>query len=130
MDWVSRPVALIVLALWSACVVRCEMEMFVHSTAMTCCGEPGGESDETPVQPRHCVCGLFQSGGFISQKSGVSIPLPDEEGLLMLTKVVAADNFLLTPSQGELTHSPPELLSGWQFFLHEPGLPRAPTSVS
>ena len=122
-------VSLIVLALWATCTVRCDIEILAHSGAMACCDESGDESNQAPSQPQHCVCSFIQSGGFISEKSGVPMPLPTDS-LFISTVLSQANDSVPTPAPAELISPPPELVKSWQFSFRTALPPRAPSFVS
>jgi hypothetical protein len=122
-------VSLTVLALWATCTLRCEMEVLASSAAMSCCDEAGDESNEAPTQPKQCVCSFVQSGGFISEKSGVPMPLP-HFALITPSALPQADDSLHTPAPAELISPPPELAKVWQFTFRTALPPRAPSFVS
>jgi hypothetical protein len=120
-------VSLIVLALWATCTLRCEIEILAHSAAMSCCDEAGDESNQAPAQPKHCVCSFIQSGGFISEKSDISMPLPNDALFIAIASPQADDSL---PAPAELILSPPELAKSWQFSYRAAAPPRAPSFVS
>jgi hypothetical protein len=122
-------VALIVLALWASCTFHCGIEVLAHSTAISCCDEAGGESNQAPNQSNHCLCSFIQSGGFISQNSGVPMPLPND-ALFVPRALPQADDFPLTPACAELIFPPPEQTKTWQFFCRAAASPRAPALLS
>jgi hypothetical protein len=122
-------ISLIVLALWATCTLRCEIEIVTHSAVMACCDEEGDESNQAPSQPKQCVCSFFHAGGFFSERSGVSMPLPND-ALFIATAHPQAHDSLPTPSPAELISPPPELVKGWQFHLRAALSPRAPSFVS
>jgi hypothetical protein len=97
--------------------------------SLPCCSGESDKPDQTPSQPKHCVCSFIQSGGFISEKSGVSMPLPNDV-LFISAAPPQADNSVPTPASAELILVPPELLKSWQFFYRSAALPRAPAFVS
>jgi len=121
-------VALIVLALWASCTIRCELVSLASSEADSCCDSAADKSSEEPVPANHCVCSWVRSGGYISEKSAIPLPLP--VGL----PLVPLPDYLEVPMPdshaSELTFSPPELLTSWQFSFRAALSPRAPSSVS
>ena len=119
-------VSLAVLALWAACTLRCDIEILAQSAAMSCCDEAGDESKSTPTQPEQCVCSFLQSGGFISEKSGIPMPLPQ----VALVIPAAQTTSLSTAAPYELICPPPELAKNWQFSYRAAAPPRAPSFVS
>jgi hypothetical protein len=122
---ISRIAAVLVLALWAACQVRCELEMMFR-VATSCCDESGDKPSPAPGQ--HCVCTLLHSGGFISEKSGVSLPFPI--ALAVCAVSPQAHKVVVPPPPLELIFVPPELLKGWQFFQRAAAPPRAPSLLS
>ena len=128
MNRLKRIMSLIVLALWASCVIRCEAAKLICSTPLSCCGEASDDCGGRPVSPGHCVCSLAQSGGYISERSVVSLPQP----VVLLVFTHPADLEVLSPDArpAELIFSPPELLAGWQFAYRTALLPRAPSFVS
>jgi hypothetical protein len=129
MNRLKTLVSLMVLALWATCTLRCEMEVLASSAPVSCCDEAGEESDQAPAQPQHCICSFVQSGGFIVEKSNVPIPLPND-ALFTSTALPKADVTLSALAPAELTFSPPELRTSWQFSFRAALSPRAPSFVS
>jgi hypothetical protein len=122
-----RIVALCVLAVWSACMVRCELEATLHAAA-SCCDE-GEKPSPAPVQANHCICTFVQSGGIIYEKSDVSIPA-QTAAVFVLTAAFEANDFQPKPAFAGLTHSPPDHLNCWQFSFRTALPPRAPSFIS
>jgi hypothetical protein len=127
-NWLKPWVALIVLALWASCAIRCEAISLTGATAHACCGDATDDCGGKPAAPGHCVCSWVKSGGYISENTGVPLPQPvavvvfaqpmDEHVVLPATKVT------------ELIFSPPELLTTWQFSQRTALSPRDPAFVS
>jgi hypothetical protein len=119
-------VTVLVLAVWSACSARCAIESLTCAAALPCCDEGGGQSDQAPAAPEHCICSSIQSGGYVSQDSAISAPLP--VGGVCLFVATSPQSEL--PGIVELTPSPPGALKPWQFFLRAALLARAPSLAS
>lgn len=121
-------VALIVLALWASCTIRCEVESLACSDADVCCDSAADESPEKPAPADHCVCSWVRSGGYIAEKTAVPLPLP------VCLPLFALPAYLEIPicdaHASELTFSPPELRTSWQFSSRAALSPRAPSFVS
>jgi hypothetical protein len=122
-------VSLIVLALWATCTIRCELEVLASSATMSCCDEAGEDSNQAPLQPRHCICGSVQSGGFIVEKGNVPTPLPND-AFFVSTALQPAAVCLSALATAELIFSPPGLAKSWQFSHRAAAPPRAPSFVS
>jgi hypothetical protein len=122
-------VTVLVLAAWSACSARCAVESLTGATALPCCDEGGGQSDQAPAVPGHCVCTTIQSGIYVSQDSALSIPLP-LDGVCLFVVATQLGGPLTGPGSVELTPSPPGPLVPWQFFLRAALLARAPSLAS
>ena len=121
-------VALIVLALWASCTIRCELVSLACSEADTCCDSAADKSPEKPAPAGHCVCSWVKSGGYIAEKSVVSLPLP--VGLPLVPLPAYLEVPMPDRHASELTFSPPELLTSWQFSFRAALSPRAPSFVS
>jgi len=119
-------VSLAVLALWAACTLRCDIEILAYSAAMSCCDEAADESNPAPTQPEQCVCSFLQSGGFISEKSGIPMPAPQ----VALIISAAETTSLSAAGPYELIYRAPELTKNWQFSCRAAAPPRAPSFVS
>jgi hypothetical protein len=120
---------LMFLALWASCTLCCHASFLCHSTSAACCDDAGEESNQVPAQSGHCICGILGSSGFLSEKSVIPIPLPDD----ILSVSVAppqAGGFLRIPVPVQPVFSPPEFIKGWQFFHRAAASPRAPASAS
>ncbi len=122
-------VTVLVLAVWAACTAHCTIENLSACAGVPCCNEDGGQSDQTPQTPGHCVCGAIQAGGYVSQDSAVAMPLPLEGVVLFVVAPEAAD--LPTGSGSvEPAASPPGALEPWQFLFRAALPARAPSLVS
>jgi len=122
-------VTVLVLAVWSACTAHCAIENLTRTAELPCCNEDGGQSGQAPNAPGHCACSAIQSGGYVSQESALSIPLP-LDGLCLFDVAPREADLLTRPGIVEVTMSPPELVRSWQ-FLSRVALPaRAPSVVS
>lgn len=120
--------SLIVLALWSACTINCEIVNLTAAEMSPCCDEQGGKQQQTPAQSDHCVCSWVKSGGYIAEKTAVPLLLPV---CLPLFALPAYSEVPMPDAQAkELTCSPPELLTSWQFSSRTALSPRAPSFVS
>jgi hypothetical protein len=122
-------VTVMVLAVWSACTVHCAIENLTGTAGLPCCNEDGGQSDQAPNAPGHCVCGSIQSGGYVSQATALSIPIP-LAGLCLYDVPPQDKDSLARPGIVEVTLSPPELVGSWQFFLRAALPVRAPSLAS
>ena len=121
-------VALIVLALWASCTIRCELVSLACSEADTCCDSAADKSPEKPSPANHCVCSWVRSGGYISEKTAIPLPLPI--GLPLVPLPAYLEVPMPDSHASELTFSPPELLTSWQFAFRAALSPRAPSFVS
>jgi hypothetical protein len=121
-------VSLMVLTLWASCTIHCQIEPLTHSETSACCNETGGESNQTPAQDGHCICSWVKSGGYISEKSVVPLPLPIGHPLFTLPAYLEIP--MPDPCASELTFSPPDLLTSWHISNRAAPLPRAPSFVS
>jgi hypothetical protein len=121
-------VAFIVLALWASCAVRCELGSLASSDETGCCGSAADQSPKAPAPINQCLCSWTLSGGYIAEKT--TVPLPLLVGLPLFTLPAELDVPKSTAPASLLTFSPPELLTGWQFFQRAALLPRAPSFVS
>lgn len=123
-------VALIVLALWASCAVRCELANLVSVSETACCDSATDQSPETPAPVHHnqCVCSWAMSCGYIAQRAIVPQPL-----LVSLPLFTPPTEFIapqpVAPATA-LVLSPPELLASWQFFQRMALSPRDPSIVS
>lgn len=122
-------VTVLVLAAWSACSARCAIESLTHAAALPCCDEDGGQSDQAPAAPGHCVCTTIQSGIYVSQDSVRSIPLP-LDGACLFVAAPPQSELVTRPGSVELTPSPTGSLEPWQFILRAALLARAPSLAS
>ena len=121
-------VTVLVLAVWAACTGHCMIENS-GGAGLPCCNEDGGHSDQAPHAPGHCVCSAIQAGGYVSQDSAVSAPLPLDGFML---PVVAPEQVDL-PTQSvdvEPDASPPGALGPWQFSFRAALPARAPSLAS
>jgi len=121
-------VALIVLALWASCTIRCELWCLAGSEEAACCVSAEAPSPAMPAPADDCVCSWVKSGRYIAETSLVPLPLP----VGVLLKNLSAD--LSIPSSpasiAVSTTSPPDLLPSWQFSSRAALPPRAPSFVS
>jgi len=122
-------VPILVLAIWSVCTAHCAIENLNGSTELPCCNESGGQSDQVPNAPGQCVCGVIQSGGYVSQEKVLSIPLPLDD--LCLFEVSPADIDLPTnAARIQPALATPEVVRPWQFFFRAALPARAPSCLS
>lgn len=121
-------VSLIVLALWSACTINCEIVNLAAAEMASCCDEQDGKEQRTPAQPDRCVCGWIRSGGYIAEKTVVPLPLPVDLPLFAFPGCVEVP--MPDAAASELIFSPPEFLTSWQFSYRAALSPRAPSFVS
>lgn len=124
----KRIISLIVLALWASCAIRCEAASLMDATAHACCGDATDDGGGKPTAPGHCVCSWVQSGGYISESTGV--PLPQPVPVEVFTQPMDVPVALPANLVTELIFSPPELLTSWQFFQRAALSPRDPSFVS
>jgi hypothetical protein len=122
-------VTVMVLAVWSACTAHCAIESLTRATALPCCDEDGGPSDQVPNAPGHCVCSSIQSGGYVPQETALAIALP-LDGLCWFEVPPRDEDMLARPGIVEVNLSPPELVGAWQFFFRAALPARAPSLVS
>jgi hypothetical protein len=122
-------VTVLVLAVWAACTAHCAIENMSAVAGLPCCNEDGGHSDQVPHAPGHCVCSAIQAGGYVSQDSSLSIPLPLDGVVLFVVAPQRADLPTL-PGNVEPAASPPGVLEPWQFLFRTALLARAPSLVS
>ncbi len=122
-------VTVLVLAVWAACTAHCAIENRSGAAGLPCCNEDGGHSDQAPQAPGHCVCSAIQAGGYVSQDSSVSIPLP-LDGFTFPVDVPQQVDLPTRPGDVEPASSPPEALEPWQFSFRAALLARAPSLVS
>jgi hypothetical protein len=121
--------ALVVLALWASCTLRCEIRSLTHFGTPSCCDEQAGESNQTPADSNQCVCSAIQAGGYVSPDTTVSVS-PPTGVLVALDLSFNTEDFRARLDFGELIYSPPKLLTGWQFAYRAAGSARAPSFVS
>jgi hypothetical protein len=121
-------VAFMVLALWASCAVRCELASLASTEDTACCGGPAGQSSETPTPANQCLCSWALSGGYISEKT--SVPLPLLVGLPLFNLATEMEAPKSDAAASVLIFSSPELLTSWQFSFRAALSPRAPSFVS
>jgi hypothetical protein len=121
-------VALIVLALWATCTVRCELVSLASAEADSCCHTAADQCPAKPAQANQCVCSLTHSGGIIAEKS--TVPLLLLIALRLFTVPTELEIPRPTAPVREWTFSPPELQTTWQFSFRAALSPRAPSFVS
>ena len=122
-------VTILLLAVWAGCTAHCAIESLASAAELACCNEDGGQSDQAPYCPRQCVCSAFQAGGYVSQDSALSIPLP-LDGVCLFAVAPQQGELVTRPGSVELTHSPPGPSEPWPFFLRSALLARAPSLAS
>ena len=122
-------VTVLVLAVWSACSAHCLIESLTRAAALPCCDEDGGQSDQAPGAPGHCVCTTLQSGGYVSQDSALTAPLP-LDGVCLYVAAPPQSERVTRPGSVEFTPSPPGALEPWQFLLRAAPQARAPSLAS
>jgi hypothetical protein len=120
--------ALIVLALWATCTIRCELVSLAFSESDACCDSASDKSPEKPAPVNQCLCSLARSGGFIAARRVVSLPMPVD--LPLFTLPAHLEIPIPDPPVREVIFSPPELLTSWQFSFRAALSPRAPSVVS
>jgi hypothetical protein len=128
MNHLNRVISLVVLALWVSCMVRCEAATLTASNALACCSETSDDCGGTPASPGHCACDLAKFGGFISERSVVTLPLPMAFTLFELPETLEVRPPEWRPA--DVILSPPEFLAGWQFVYQTAAPPRAPSFIS
>jgi hypothetical protein len=121
-------VVVLVLAVWSACTVRCAIENLSGGADLPCCNDAGGQSDQAPKAAGQCVCSAIQAGGYVSQDSAVSIPLHLDD--FALIDFSPRDEEQLPPRIVEVALSPLEFQRLWQFSLRAAMPARAPSLIS
>ena len=119
----------LVLAVWAACTAHCAIANQSGAAVLPCCNEDGGQSDQSPTAPGHCVCSAIQGGGYVSPNSALSIPLP-LDGLCLFDVVPQDEDSVARPGCVEPAISPPGDLEPWQFLLRAALPARAPSLVS
>ena len=119
-------VTILLLAVWSACAAQCAIESLTRAAALPCCDDDGGQPDQAPARPERCVCGIIQSGGYVSPDSAVSIP-PPLGGLCVGVPAPPQGELVTRPGSVEINPSPPEVFEPWQFFFRAALLARAPS---
>jgi hypothetical protein len=121
-------VALIVLALWATCTIRCELVNLASAEADSCCDTAADQCPAKPAPANQCVCSLTLSGGIIAEKTTVSLPLLI--GLPLFTVPTELETPRPAAPVRAWTFSPPELHTSWQFSFRAALSPRAPSLVS
>lgn len=121
-------VALLVLALWATCMVRCELVSLAAAEADSCCDTGAEQCPAAPAPANQCVCSLTLSGGIIAEKS--TVPLPLLVGLPLFTVPTELEIPRPAAPARAWTFSPPELQTTWQFSFRAALSPRAPSFVS
>lgn len=121
-------VALIVLALWASCAVRCDLVSLACFEEGSCCDSDVNKSPEKPAPADHCVCSWVRSGGYISEKSAVPLPCLDEFPLFTFPAYLEIS--LPDARASEMTFPPPELLTSWHISNRAAAAPRAPSIAS
>ena len=121
-------VALIVLALWATCTIRCDLLSVASSATDSCCDSAADNSPEKRAPANQCECSLALSGGFIAEKTTVLMPLL--VGLPLLAPSTEVEIPKSDACVAELIFSPPELLTSWHISSRAAGSPRAPSFVS
>lgn len=122
-------VTVLVLAVWAACTAHCAIENLSGAAGVPCCKDDGGRSDQTPHAPGHCVCSAIQAGGYVSQDSSLSIPLPLDGAVLFVVAPQQVD-LRTQPVDVDPAASPPGALAPWQFSFRAALPARAPSSIS
>jgi hypothetical protein len=121
-------VALIVLTLWASCTIRCELVNLACSDAVACCDGAVDKSPEKPAPADHCVCSWVRFGGYIAEKSAISLPQPVDFSPFTLSAPVEVP--LPNSLSLELIFPVPELLTSWHISNRAAAPPRAPTFAS
>ena len=121
-------VALIVLALWATCTIRCELVSLSSSETDACCETAPDKCPEKPAPANQCVCGLARSDGFIAAATVVSSPVVVD--LPLFTVPAHLELPMHDPPSREVIFSPPELRTTWQFSFRTALSPRAPSFIS
>jgi hypothetical protein len=122
-------VTVLVLAVWAACTAHCAIENLSGSAGQPCCNENGGQSDQVPQAPEHCVCSAIQAGGYVSQDRALSIPLPFD-GMVVFAVAPQRHELPTRSGNAEPAASPPGALEPWQFLFRAAMPARAPSLVS
>ena len=123
-------VTVLVLTVWAACTVCCAVENMGGTGSVACCKDDGGgRPDQGPASPEHCICSFINSGGYVSQDTTLSIPVP-LDGLLVFAAEPQDADFPTRPGTVEPALSPPGALKPWQFFFRAALPARAPSLVS
>ena len=129
MNWLSKSVALVLLALWLPVTAHCALEAVPGFDFLQCCC--GG--DQPPQPPSDCkenVCGAVESGLYKIEDN----PTP-ASGLARLPAFagwewVAEPPTDAAPHFAPVSSVPPELSRFWQFFYRTALPPRAPSLVA
>jgi hypothetical protein len=122
-------VTVLVLAVWAACTAHCAVENLWGGATLPCCNEDGGQPDQAPHAPGHCVCGAIQAGGYVSQDGARSIPLPLGGVVLFVVAPYPAE-LPTRPGRVEPAASPPGTVEPWQFLFRAALPARAPSLAS
>ena len=121
-------VTVLALAVLAACTGHCMIENS-GGAGLPCCNEDGGHSDQVPHTPGHCVCSAIRAGGYVSQDSAVSAPLP-LDGFILAVVAPEQVNLAARPRHVEPAASPPGVLGPWQFSFRAALPARAPSLAS
>lgn len=122
-------VTVLVLAGWAACTAHCAVEKLRGGGELPCCDEDGGQSDQLPHAPGHCVCSAIEAGGYVSADAAVAIPLPLDGVVLFVVAPEPAD-LAAEPGGVEPASSPLWATEPWQFSFRAALAARAPSLVS
>ncbi len=124
----TKPIALIVLALWSLAAMHCKLEVLPGFDFLkSCCFAESASS-----APKDCDsdgCGAVEGGGYRAEEQTAVAPQPFLVLAVLFSTVEASlPEFLarsFVPSE-----SPPELPKTWQFSLRAALPVRAPSLAS
>lgn len=128
MNWLTKTIALAVLALWGLATVHCDLEQLPGLEFLSCCDHSG----TAPHQDNDCnedACAVVESGFYQLEEQPASLPAP-VLGLSFLQSFWAATPPVALPEDVVLILVPPELPRIWQFALRTALPPRAPSLAS
>jgi hypothetical protein len=128
MNQLKRITSLIILTLWASCMIHCDAAQLFVNDPLVCCAE--ASSDRGPSSPVHCVCHLAKSGSYVSASCRIQVPLAIQIATLEVVATPEAPRSDIHFCSDDLIHSPPELISGWQFSSKTAASPRAPSLLS
>lgn len=124
----TKPIALIILALWSLAAMHCRLEVLPGFDFLKSCCFAGSASSA----PKDCEsdgCGAVEDGGYRAEEQTASAPQPLLV-LAVLFAVVEATRPELQACSLVTSESPPEIPKIWQFSLRAALPVRAPSLAS